>query len=267
MAPNPNSSRVSRSSNIARTRCVRSRSAALKSSHARVDSIWSLPRPRRLILLVHLVQVAQADGVSQMRLVVKHSRTPPDSPDRGTSPARSRAGSPTKQARQVLQVLPLLFRSQGTVHVLRIHELLVDLTHKVAGHKAVMRPIVRFVKHQVRKNLQLRLHQRTPRVSSANNKSWYSALAPCSWVAPFPNTRKIRSSSRLSVTVTLSQSLYLRGSSRLTGMPRTRSFISRPSYFSTSTNLASPSRLSVQKKLICFSHTPRLAKVPAGNNS
>src|SRR5205807_4541781 len=103
-------------------------------------------------------------------------------------------------------------------------KLLVDFSDKVARHKAVMRRIARLVGHEVRRDLQVRLHQRTPRVSNANNKSWYSAVALRSWVAPFPNTRRIRSSSRLRLTVTLSQSLYLRGRTGLTGIPRTRSF-------------------------------------------
>src|ERR1035441_3233730 len=153
------------------------------------------------------------------------------------------------------------------VHGLRIYKLLVDLTHEVAGHEAVVRSVARLFGHEVRQDLKVRLHERTPWVSNANNKSWYWALALRSWVAPFPNTRRIRSSSRLRVTVTLSQSLYFRGSNGLTGIPRTRSFISRPSYFSTRTNLASPSRLSVQKKLIRFSQTPGLAIVPAGKSS
>jgi nucleotidyltransferase/DNA polymerase involved in DNA repair len=82
-------------------------------------------------------------------------------------------------------------------------------------------------------------------------KVWKSshgnARAPLCCVAPFPNTCRIRSSSRLIVTVSLSQSLCFSGRTGLTGIPRTRSFISRSSYFSTRTSFASPSRLSVQR--------------------
>ena len=72
------------------------------------------------------------------------------------------------------------------VHVLRVEERFVDLGHKVTRNPFVMRFVFLVVEHQIGYDLHLRVHCLTPFVSSANNRSWYSALAPFSWVAPFP---------------------------------------------------------------------------------